>query len=123
MNLITLKKEKSFELWFEGCRYQDIMRWTKIDNDAYDQECLNHLKKQGTAVPHLFDKLFRAPQAGDENIVWEHGTEANSRFYIVHTHEAKDKGFEVGWQEKHRLFPYPQTVMEQNPALKQNPGW
>ena len=123
VNLITLKKEKSFELWFEGCRYQDIMRWTKIDNDAYDQECLNHLKKQGTAVPHLFDKLFRAPQAGDENIVWEHGTEANSRFYIVHTHEAKDKGFEVGWQEKHRLFPYPQTVMEQNPALKQNPGW
>ena len=123
VNLITLKKEKSFELWFEGCRYQDIMRWTLIDNDAYDQECLNHLKKQGTAVPHLFDKLFRAPQAGDENIVWEHGTEANSRFYIVHTHEAKDKGFEVGWQEKHRHFPYPQTVMEQNPALKQNPGW
>ena len=123
VDLTVLKKEKSFELWFEGCRFQDILRWSKLDNSAYDQECIEHLKKQGTAVPHLFDKLFRAPKADDENIVWENGTEANSRFYIVHTHEAKDAGFEVGFQEKCRLFPYPTTVLEQNSELKQNPGW
>ena len=123
VDLITLKKEKGFELWFENCRYQDVMRWSKLDNDAYDQECIARLKQAGSAVPHLFDKVFRKPQAGDENIVWEHGTEANSRFYIVHTHEAKDQGNEVGWQEKHRLFPYPQTIMDQNPNLVQNPGW
>jgi hypothetical protein len=123
VDLTVLKKEKSFELWFEGCRFQDILRWSKLDNSAYDQECIEHLKKQGTAVPHLFDKLFRAPKADDENIVWEHGDEANSRFYIVHTHEAKDAGFEVGFTEKCRLFPYPTTVLEQNPNLKQNPGW
>ena len=123
VDLTVLKKEKSFELWFEGCRFQDILRWSKLDNSAYDQECIEHLKKQGTAVPHLFDKLFRAPKADDENIVWENGTEANSRFYIVHTHEAKDAGFEVGFQEKCRLFPYPTTVLEQNSKLKQNPGW
>lgn len=123
VDLTVLKKEKSFELWFEGCRFQDILRWSKLDNSAYDQECIEHLKKQGSAVPHLFDKLFRAPKADDENIVWEHGDEANSRFYIVHTHEAKDAGFEVGFTEKCRLFPYPTTVLEQNPNLKQNPGW
>lgn len=123
VDLTVLKTEKSFELWFEGCRFQDILRWSKLDNSAYDQECIARLQKQGSAVPHLFDKLFRAPQAGDENIVWEHGTEANSRFYIVHTHEAKDAGFEVGFTEKCRLFPYPTSVMEQNPELKQNPGW
>lgn len=123
VDLITLKKEKGFELWFENCRYQDVMRWSKLDNDAYDQECIARLKQAGSAVPHLFDKVFRKPQAGDENLVWEHGTEANSRFYIVHTHEAKDQGNEVGWQEKHRLFPYPQTIMDQNPNLVQNPGW
>ncbi len=122
VDLIALKKEKSFELWFEGCRFQDILRWSKLDNDAYDQECIAHLKNAGSAVPHLFDKLFRPVSAG-ENVVWEHGTEAASRFYIVHTHEAKDAGFEVGFQEKHRLFPYPVTVMEQNPNLVQNPGW
>lgn len=123
VDLTVLKKEKSFELWFEGCRFQDILRWSKLDNSDYDKECIAHLQKQGSAVPHLFDKLFRAPQAGDENIVWEHGDEANSRFYIVHTHEAKDAGFEVGFTEKCRLFPYPTTVLEQNPNLKQNPGW
>jgi tetratricopeptide (TPR) repeat protein len=121
--LDVLKEEKSYELWFEGCRFQDILRWSKLDNSAYDQACIARLQKQGTAVPHLFDKLFRAPQAGDENIVWENGSEANSRFYIVHTHEAKDAGFEVGFQERNRLFPYPITVLEQNPSIVQNPGW
>lgn len=111
-----LKMEKAFELWFEGCRFQDILRWNDADGKA-------RLAKAGSQVPHLFDKLFRAPQAGDENIRWEHGTEANSRFYIVHTHEAKDAGFEVGFKEgKHNLFPYPQTALEQNPHLEQNPG-
>lgn len=121
--LDVLKEEKSYELWFEGCRFQDILRWSKLDNSAYDQACIARLQKQGTQVPHLFDKLFRTPQPGDENIVWENGTEANSRFYIVHTHEAKDAGFEVGFQEKHRLFPYPISVTDQNPGIKQNPGW
>lgn len=123
VDLTTLKKEKSFELWFEGCRYQDILRWSKTDNDAYDQECIARLKKSGSAVPQLYDKLFRAPKAEDENVVWEHGTEANSRFYIAHTHKAKDAGIEVGWQDKHRLYPYPETIMMQNPNLKQNTGW
>jgi tetratricopeptide (TPR) repeat protein len=115
VDMEVLKKEKAYELWFEGCRFQDILRWN-------DQAGIARLKQAGSAVPHLFDKLFRPVGAG-ETPVWEHGTEANSRFYIIHTHEAKDAGFEVGFQEKHRLFPYPQSIMEQNPEIKQNPGW
>ena len=115
VDMEVLKKEKSYEMWFEGCRFQDILRW----NDA---KGLAHLKDAGNAVPHLFDKLFRAPKPG-ENPIWEHGTEANSRFYIIHTHEAKDAGFTVGFQDKHRLFPYPSSIIEMNPNLKQNPGW
>ena len=116
VDMEVLKKEKSYELWFEGCRFQDILRWN-------DQKGIEHLKQAGSAVPHLFDKLFRQPEASDVNVIWENGTEANSRFYMVHTHEAKDAGFEVGFQEKHRLFPYPQTIMDMNPNLVQNPGW
>lgn len=111
-----LKMEKAFEFWFEGLRFQDILRWDDKDAKA-------RLALAGHQVPHLFDKLFRAPKSTDENIRWEHGTEANSRFYIVHTHEAKDAGFEVGFKEgKHNLFPYPQTALDQNPNLVQNPG-
>lgn len=134
--LDVLKEEKSYELWFEGCRFQDILRWSKLDNSDYDKACIARLQQAGSNVPHLFDKLFRPvvtedvkDEKGkvvtkkDRDVVWEHGTEANSRFYIAHTSEAKDAGFEVGFTEKCRLFPYPQIVLDQNPNIKQNPGW
>ena len=111
-----------------GCRYQDLMRWTRQgDTDQFTQEGLEHLKKQGTAVPNLCDKLSEKPSDIDgvdpNDVVWEFGSESNSRFFLFHTHPAMDAGNEVGWQEKHRLFPYPQTILDNNPALHQNPGW
>ena len=123
VDLVTLKKEKSFEMWFEGCRYQDLLRWSKLDSDQYTKDCMDHLKNQGKHIPHLYDKLFREPTSEDVDVVWQYGNKDNSRFWIGHTHEAQDAGFEVGWQEKHRLFPYPTNVLENNPALHQNPGW
>ena len=124
--IVDLMKEKSFELWFEGCRYQDLLRWSKTDgSETYIQEAFNHLKAQGTHIPHLYDKVFRPVQGSDVDVLWQHSTDGSDpedRFYLAHTHEAKDAGFEVGWQEKHRLFPYPLQVKEQNPNLKQV-GW
>ena len=117
VDMDVLKKEKSYELWMEGCRWFDIKRWR-------DATAINRIKNAGSDVPHLFDKLFRAPQPSDEKLHWEHGTEANSRFYTVSSHAAKDAGFTVGYQEgKHDYFPYPQTVKNMNPNLVQNPGW
>ncbi|MBR0165642.1 MAG: RagB/SusD family nutrient uptake outer membrane protein [Prevotella sp.] len=127
VDLETVKKEKAWELWFEGCRYQDLMRWSKLgDTDTFTKEGMEHLKGQGKHVPNLCDKLSESPtevEANWEDLVWENGSEANSRFFIIHTHDAMDAHYEVGWQEKHRLFPYPQTLMDNNPALHQNPGW
>lgn len=115
-NMDELKNEKLFEMWFEGCRFQDVLRWNDTAGKA-------RLANAGHAVPHVFDKLFRAPKAG-ENPTWQHGSEANSRFYIVHTHEAMDAGFDVGFKEGvHNLFPYPSTALDQNPNLQQNPGF
>lgn len=117
VDMDVLKKEKSYELWMEGCRWFDIMRWK-------DAKAIERLKNAGSDVPHLFDKLFRAPQSSDEKVTWEHGTEANSRFYTVSSHAAKDAGFHVGFVEgKNEYFPYPQTVKNMNPNLVQNPGW
>ena len=117
VDMDVLKKEKSYELWLEGCRWFDVMRWK-------DAKGLERLKNVGSDCPHVFDKLFRAPKADDRKVTWEHGTEANSRFYTVSTSAAKDAGFDVGFKEgKHEFFPYPQTVMDKNPNLEQNPGW
>ena len=117
VDMDVLKKEKSYELWLEGCRWFDVMRWK-------DAKGIERLKNVGSDCPHVFDKLFRAPKADDRKVTWEHGTEANSRFYTVSTSAAKDAGFQVGFKEgKHEFFPYPQTVMDKNPNLEQNPGW
>ena len=117
VDMDVLKKEKSYELWLEGCRWFDVMRWK-------DTKAIERLKNVGSDCPHLFDKVFRAPKADDRKVTWEHGTEANSRFYTVSTSAAKDAGFEVGFKEgKHEFFPYPQTVKDKNPNLEQNPGW
>ena len=110
MNILT--KEKSYELWLEGSRWLDILRWGDLDR----------VKQAGQAVPKLFDKLYRAPQSG-EQVTWENGSEANSRFYTVPTHEAIDAKETVGFKDKHRFFPYPTSVMDKNPNLVQNPGW
>ena len=107
-----LKKEKSYELWLEGCRWLDQLRWGDLTRS----------KNAGQAVPKLFDKLYRKPASG-ETVKWENGTEANSRFYTVSTHEAIDAKWEVGFQEKHRFYPYPTSVMDKNPNIVQNPGW
>ena len=127
VDLETVKKEKSFEMWFEGVRYMDIMRWYKQgDTDNYTKECMDRLKIQGTKVPNLCDKLSEAPSSIEgvdmSDVVWEFGDEASSRFFLFHTHPAMDAGNEVGWKEKHKLFPYPQGVKEMNPNLRQE-GW
>jgi hypothetical protein len=112
VDMNVIKKEKSYELWNEGCRYLDLLRWGDTAN----------LAKAGQDVPKLFDKVHRAPQAG-EKVTWQYGTEANSRFYTVSTHEAIDKGNTVGFQNKHKFFPFPTSVMDKNPNLVQNPEW
>ena len=112
VDMNILKKEKSYELWLEGSRWLDILRWGDLDR----------VKQAGQAVPKLFDKLYRAPQSG-EQVTWENGSEANSRFYTVPTHEAIDAKETVGFKDKHRFFPYPTSVMDKNPNLVQNPGW
>lgn len=114
VDMEVLKREKSYELWLEGCRWFDIMRWK-------DAKAISRLEQSGTIVPHLWDKLFRAPKADDQDVTWEHGTEANSRFYTTNTPETNfTVGFKAG---KHEFFPYPQTVKDKNPNLEQNTGW
>jgi hypothetical protein len=113
VDMNVLKKEKSYELWLEGSRWLDLLRWGDTDR----------VKQAGQAVPKLFDKIHRAPKSG-ETPIWQYGSEANSRFYMVNTHEAIDAKYTVGFQAgKHEFFPYPTSVVSKNPNIVQNPGW
>ena len=114
VTLDVIKKEKKFELWLEMCRWPDQLRWGDLEKS----------KLAGSDVPILYDKLHRAPQSGDQGIIWENGSEANSRFYTVSTHAAKDNGLDVGFKAgKHEVFPFPDISVRQNPTLNQIGGW
>ena len=113
VDMNVLKKEKSYELWLEGSRWLDLVRWGDTDR----------VKKAGQDVPKLFDKLHREPQSTDQGIKWL-DNDNTQRFSTVSTHEAIDKKYEVGFKEgQHEFFPYPISVMDKNPNMVQNPGW
>ena len=113
VDMSVLKKEKSYELWLEGSRWLDLVRWGDTER----------VKKAGQDVPKLFDKLFREPKSTDEGIKWL-DNDNSQRFYTVSTHEAIDAKYEVGFKEgQHEFFPYPISVMDKNPNMVQNPGW
>ena len=109
VDMNVLKKEKSYELWLEGSRWLDLVRWGDTER----------VKKAGQDVPKLFDKLYREPKSSDQGVKW-----LDERFYTVSTHEAIDAKYEVGFKAgQHEFFPYPISVMDKNPNMVQNPGW
>ena len=116
VSLDAVKREKQFELWMEGCRWVDIVRWN-------DEEALKRLEESGKTITVLYDRLTRTPKEAETSAIsWENGSEGNSRFYTVDYPNPKADlyGFKKG---KHELFPFPAAVLSANENLKQNPGW
>ena len=111
VDMNVLKREKKLELWLEGCRWADLVRWGDTDG----------VKNAAQKVPVLYDKMSRPVAASDEGVTYD---PKDNRFYCVVSHAAKDRGDKVGFVAgKHEYFPYPNNVITVNPNLKQNPGW
>ena len=106
LTMENVKQEKRFELFMEGYRFPDLVRW----GDA-----ATVLKDQGKEVPSFID-LF---------VDGEHPHEAQidlSGAYYNTTY-----GFKAG---KNEVMPFPFGELQLNPyneetgeGLKQNPGW
>lgn len=94
VTLDDIKKEKRLELWSEGTRYLDLIRW----GDA-----ASVLANQGAKIPTFFG--FKKDGITD-SIVFLHGNSVS--------------GFKTG---KHELLPFPEHEMLVNSNLVQNPGW
>lgn len=112
LSLAAVQKEKQFELWMEGCRFADLVRWGKKDKSM-----LETLKNADKYLPTLEDEIINGGTKHKvllkTDIV---GLEAD-----VYVQEFGDMlGFKEG---QHELLPFPKRAMELNSGLKQNPGW
>jgi hypothetical protein len=100
LTLAEVQNEKRFEMFLEGCRWADQVRWGQTES----------LVNNGKDVPQLYDAF------------WSKG-EAEHRIYIEmqHPNGSSKVGFEKG---KHEHFPFPgAAVIAINENITQNPGY
>ena len=103
VDLQTIQDEKQYELWFEGCRWFDIVRWG-IAKQCYDKVLDN--------IPLQWDEYF---QSG--------GSKPHKLVYKIH-HPFADAGIKLEFVAgKNEYWPIPQTVIEINPDMHQVRGW
>ncbi|MBQ6917970.1 MAG: RagB/SusD family nutrient uptake outer membrane protein, partial [Prevotella sp.] len=103
VDLQTIQDEKQYELWFEGCRWFDIVRWG-IAKQCYDKVLDN--------IPLQWDEYL---QSG--------GTKPHKLVYKIH-HPFADANIKLEFVAgKHEYWPLPQTVIEINDQMHQVRGW
>lgn len=103
VDLKVLQDEKQYEMWFEGCRYFDIVRWG-IAKQCYDAVLDN--------IPLQFDEYWTSGQ-----------TKPHKLTYTIH-HPFADAGITLKFEEgKNEYFPIPQGVLEVNDQMHQVRGW
>lgn len=104
VDMDVLKREKQFELWLEGTRSADIIRWGDTKT----------LEEQDFYVPSLRDKLRDKKSDKHEGYI----DESNADFY------KRTYGATIGFKKgKNEFLPYPQKAVDLNKGLVQNPGW
>ena len=117
LTMQTLMDEKQYELWFEGCRFFDLVRWSKQDGlnikAIFDAVTDN--------VPYQYD-LFFVPEGNemyDANYY-----QKEHKIVAVTKHPLAEGGFSnrftVG---KHEYLPFPEDALNLNPELKQHANW
>lgn len=110
LTLQNLQDEKQYELWFETCRFHDIVRW------GIAKECQDAVVDQ---VPQLYDDFFieGTPYFGKEHHL---RAELTHPLSVDQKLPASSFGFIKG---KHEYFPFPQTVTDLNKELHNLNGW
>lgn len=103
LKLETIQDEKQYELWFEGCRWFDIVRWG-IAKKCYDKVLDN--------IPLQWDEYWTS-----------NGEKPHKLVYKIH-HPFAEAGIKLEFIEgKHEYWPIPQSVIDVNDQMHQVRGW
>ena len=105
----AVMEEKQYEMWFETCRFLDLIRWSKqgkVDlNQIYNTSGIHK------NVPMCHDEYSEKGKDGFEKY---------HKFYTTHEPVPGNSDFVVG---KHEYLPFPRDVKVANPHLKDVLGW
>ena len=99
----TVKTEKLLEMWLDGTRFQDLVRWGDAAKELADN---------GKYYPSYYDALSKLGEANHRGYGDASDADWCAKIYSV--------GFKAG---KNELFPFPFNEMQLNPNLVQNPGY
>ncbi len=117
LTMETLMDEKQYELWFEGCRFFDLVRWNK--QNGLDIKAI--FDKVTDNIPFLYD-LFFVPEGND--MYDANYYQKEHKFVSVTKHPLAEGNvtdrFTVG---KHEYFPFPEDALNLNPELVQHANW
>ncbi len=128
-------EEKQYELWFENCRFHDLVRWSKTHPDKVNLDEIFNTRYGGIHenVPTVYDAYFMGVQKKDAD--GKPMVDANDKPVIDPTYpeyygkehklverysKANYQKFQVG---KHEYFPFPRSVKNANPYLVDVLGW
>ena len=102
-------EEKQYELWFESCRFIDLVRWSKLGKVNLD----DIFNKSGMHknVPTVHDEFSESGKDGFQKY---------HKFYVTHDAVPGTTTFVVG---KHEYLPFPRDVKTANPSLHDVGGW
>ena len=99
----TVKTEKFLEMWLDGTRFQDLIRWGDAAKELADN---------GKYYPTFYDDMSKNGAAKHKGYIDESDADWCAKLYSV--------GFKSG---KNELMPFPFNEMQLNPNLVQNPGY
>ncbi len=134
-SLMEIRRERGIELVLEGFRFYDIVRWNRGQ--------LMEQTWNGFYVPAL-DKPLDLNEDGKNDVVFYKVKPATQLAGVTYINVAETingvpnpqrlKNDTYGeltwlsniprkWEEKHYLYPIPETDRLMNPKIGQNPGW
>ena len=107
LTLEEVMEEKQYEMWFENCRFHDVVRWSNAGKLDIEKTFENALAD----VPVLYDEFFVQDKPGYQK---EH------KLYVGSSPRPANFKFEKG---KHEYWPFPLDVTNLNPGLKSYGAW
>ena len=101
----AVMEEKQYEMWFESCRFPDLVRWSK--QGKVDLNAIYNTSGLHKNVPTVHDELAE-------------GTGPIHKLYVTHDPVPGNSDFVVGKME---YLPFPRDAKVTNPNLHDVGGW